>query len=124
MLQVDAPRPRYDKKGLRSTYTFLLYLSDCSMGGVFPLQVVQSTGETTFLEALEGDVQHLGVQKALTEAEAGAEWRCGRWRPCYRGHGEPNAWPLAADAARMPPPGSSSDRSAQGLGTGRGHLRG
>eukprot|EP00435_Cladocopium_sp_Y103_P064859 s140_g26.t1 len=36
--------PRYDKNGLRSTYTFLLYLSDCISGG-----------ETTFLEALEGD---------------------------------------------------------------------
>lgn len=37
--------PRYDKNGLRSTYTFLLYLSDCISGG-----------ETTFLESLEGDV--------------------------------------------------------------------
>ncbi|CAK9045311.1 unnamed protein product [Durusdinium trenchii] len=36
--------PRTDKKGLRTTYTFLLYLSDCSSGG-----------ETTFLEALESD---------------------------------------------------------------------
>eukprot|EP00434_Breviolum_minutum_P014633 symbB.v1.2.012901.t1/scaffold900.1/size153842/3 len=38
--------PRYDKTGLRTSYTFLLYLSDCAVGG-----------ETTFLEALDGDAQ-------------------------------------------------------------------
>ena len=28
-------RPRYDKTGLRTSYTFLLYLSDCAVGGGF-----------------------------------------------------------------------------------------